>query len=348
MTAETALAAVWASPGDDAARLAWAETLDDARAAIVRLQAADRLDAAGRKQLKAALKQHRATLAGPLAGVLKAAMTFRLGFLSGCALRGDIDLPAAILASPWWSTVEVLDLNCNTQLPVAADLPSLRALSGAILRGDISDWRPLPTLTRLSLIPGGGVAALAARTRAILDATDRLPALTELELLIPTLPPVEPPPMVMEGALAGQLQRLTVSGSARSTQTLLPPGGGVRAVHDRSRVKALIAQLPALERWPTLVSVGANIVYGGGAPVRFGVTRGDGGALEVGVVASGQLHGWWRVLADNLGFLAESLSAGDTLSIKARVDDPAAWLATAAAAAAASGVTLDASGVRQR
>lgn len=312
----------------------------------MRLQAAGgALDAAGRRQLKAALKQHGGALAGPLAGVLKKRMKFRLGFLSECTLKSGVTLDPAVLGSPWWSTVEVLDVGWDDTLTRTAALPSLRELSGAILRDDIRAWLPRPRLTSLSVLPGGESNALAARVRAILDARDLLPALTSLELVVTRRSLIGGAPALLDGELAGQIKHLGVYGTAGATRFLAVDGVGQQR-HDRAFIELLIAQLPALERWPSLVSVGANIVYGGGAPVRYVVERGVGGR-RVNVVAAGQLHGWWRVLADNLGFLAGGLSAGDTLAVTAKVDDPAAWLAPVEAAAA-SGVVLDISGVRQR
>ena len=137
------LATVFANPLDDEERLKLPGLVEGPRADVIALQAKSKLSPQERSALKELLKEHRAELAGPLTGVMKKPMQFRLGFMSECTLLSEVTIPPDVLASPYWATVETLDVNERWEFLEGLSLPSIREIRGLATRWDAEspqDW----------------------------------------------------------------------------------------------------------------------------------------------------------------------------------------------------------------
>ncbi|MEM9190399.1 MAG: hypothetical protein AAGF12_14535 [Myxococcota bacterium] len=193
------LAPVFDDPHDDAKRIALADAIDGPRAELIRLQAQEKRSADKTKRLKALLKEHSAGFAGPLASVLLKNMKFRLGFLSEATVRTDTAIPGSLLASPYWHTIESLDVNSRLDILGAAPLPSLRRVRGVLASRDMKsadEWlgflpRMDPPLERLESLQ----ASLKEWDNlvALFDTMEEdLPALRSLDVTIRSAPPESP------------------------------------------------------------------------------------------------------------------------------------------------------------
>lgn len=139
------LAAIWRAPDDDGPRLVYADYLQEAgdpRGEFIALQCAAKLDAAGRKRMKALAVKHRAKWFGPLEPAIleQKPFTFERGFLATChvcAMWGmnpdDVSdsrerAIRALQDHPAWSTltsVKLTKIATRTRAPLLAHLAKL-------------------------------------------------------------------------------------------------------------------------------------------------------------------------------------------------------------------------------
>ena len=200
---EELLAAIHASPSDDAPRAVYAELLQergDPRGEFIALQLAAKRTKEGRAREKELLAEYAARWVEPL-GAKKASAKFERGFVVAC----DVEEKSALATNPAWSTVRVIS-RANTQaildLTKRATPPPLEELvwDGPYTptpkeQGDgdevlaIAAWQKLslPELRRLSI----GQAQWGDKevTAAKLDWLWRSPALAKLEELTLHAPP---------------------------------------------------------------------------------------------------------------------------------------------------------------
>lgn len=303
------LAKILASPDDHALRLAYAEAAGptDIRAEHILLSSRrDTLDKAGRARLAEIERDHVAELAGPLAKYLKKGARFDRGFLVEAERLHGIESSEELVASPWWSTVEVLDVGFDPLLQRSPTLLSVRVLDSVAFalghRGraaSIEASPPRPRVTSLSL----AVHEFAALTE--LFRSEKFPALTEITMSLrrverPTLDWLDQPATT----------RLTRIGIAQEV------AGGGGAV-DRTSIDWL-SQLwmRARTSLPNLRTIAGEIVYNSRVDLR--IDRTSDATSELSVRSASKLHGWLHYLQDNLCALLEAL--GPIGCRKAHVD----------------------------
>lgn len=108
------LSAIWKSPTDDTVRQVYADFLSERgnpHGEFITLQLADadgRLDAAGKKRMKALQKEHARAFLGPLQPAITLTnLRFERGFVAHCELADKMSPQIqAIEAHPGWSTVK--------------------------------------------------------------------------------------------------------------------------------------------------------------------------------------------------------------------------------------------------
>lgn len=303
------LAAVFAAPDDASRRLAYATRNKDVRAEHIRLSAqGDALDKTGRARLAEIERDHAAELAGPLAKWLKKGARFRSGFLARAAKTGN-ELSPELAASPWWSTVEDLDVGSDHVLVCSPALVSLRTLRGIHVDEEPEDPGDPPVHITVSQLPGRPLVTsleIGVHSSGVLGALLRagtFPALTELVVGLPRRLVADV--SWLDEPAARKLARVEIVQELDSTRTYIEPHGP-REEHDRTSVTWL-AELygKATKACPSLVEIAGIFTYG--VNVAFRITRAAHGNGELAVRAGSRLHGWGTVLADNLAFLLDAL-----------------------------------------
>jgi len=142
---EDLLAAVWASPKDDAPRLVYADFLQergDPRGELIALQCQPKLDTVKRKRMRELQRQHAGKWLGPLepAVLENKTIQFERGFLSLCTVHTSWGLhiddlvdpreraTRALSNHPAWATlreVRMAKLGKRTRAPLIAHLEQL-------------------------------------------------------------------------------------------------------------------------------------------------------------------------------------------------------------------------------
>lgn len=299
------LAAIFAAPGDASLRLAYAAQVQDVRAEHIMLSAQQSLDKAGRARLATLERDHAAELAGPLAKYLKKGARFRGGFLVEAEKTGA-DLPPELAVSPWWSTVEDLDVSVDNGLLRSPALTSLRALRGARFTspsypyGVPLDAMPVhPAVTHLS----SSVYDMATLGEVL--RSGKFPALSDLQVALGRS--VRADVAWLDEPAARQLTRITIVQRLEGSYVELDPRGFSRTVYDRTGVTWLAALwAKAAASCPALAEIAGQLEYGG-SNVAYLLTRAEAGGV-LSVKSAARLHGWSAVLADNLQFLFEALA----------------------------------------
>lgn len=314
--------AVFAAPDDASRRLAYAAKHKDVRAEHITLSAqGDALDKTGRARLAELERDHVAELAGPLAKWLKKGARFRSGFLVRAAKTGN-ELSPELAASPWWSTVEDLDVGFDHTLVCSPALVSLRTLRGIHVDEDPAEGEEAPvhiTVSQLPVRPLVTSFALGVHTSGVIGALLRagtFPAITELEVALPRRLVADV--SWLDEPAARTLARVEIVQDLDSTRTYLEPHGP-REEHDRTSVTWL-AELwgKATRDCPSLVEIAGTFTYG--VNVTFLLSRDERGEGELSVRCGSRLHGWGKVLADNLAFLLDALGPSDVRHARLDLD----------------------------
>lgn len=213
--------AVFDSPQDEALRLVLADALaerGEPRGELILEQ--HRRESKGARapstRERALLKKHGEALMGPLATVLRQP-TFRLGFLSGAALKGGRHDFAALHGEREWRTIESLSIGSSASnemalallgVPALVSLREVKSLSAEVLVAALKSTDPLAweRVTSVSLL------SFPVGLREIVRYADRLPKLKVLGFSGSTMMsfPFEEYEPLFGSPLAAQLEHLSL------------------------------------------------------------------------------------------------------------------------------------------
>ena len=170
------LAAVLATPDDDAPRLVLADALlarDDRRGELIAVQVKRGRDGKVSARENQLVKAHLAAILGPLAPVVSEPELAR-GFLAKCG-ASFAEHQRHLVDHPAWGTVEDVATD-ELHLIRRRDLPALRRITVTDAMSQLLlDGEPIPRIAALAVM----MSALVSRNRRIADS-DVLPGLTEL------------------------------------------------------------------------------------------------------------------------------------------------------------------------